>query len=411
VEREWISLQDILASNWIERLGGLPRRSFKRAEDCRDRLLAYEVPCVRVETDHIDDARELFIRINSTGTPLGAADRAFARASEFDLRELADQAAEKMPDTFKRIRDEVVLQTLALLEGFEDLGGDAMDKVVATLNERIRAQGPSAIKQFTKTWDLQQKAMHRALDLLRIQFHVLDDGLLPSQYMVATLTVFFFRHARQPQPEQLAQISRWFWSTALGSRYSGSGYRGNILQDSDYFKRLAANGREVFRVTDLIDPTEIRRASYGKRSAIADAFFCLLIAQKPKLLTNATLMQMEYFASNANRRHKHHIFPRNLLTKAGVGPSSLNSILNLCFIPAEENSKFGARPPHRYLLDYCEKRYFPDVMARHLIPHNDEAGIWKKKARAAYYQFLREREERVCEAFEKVAGCRLFRRV
>lgn len=230
--------------------------------------------------------RELFLRINSAGTPLGAADRAFARASEFELREHAERAWEQLPSEFQGLTDEVLLQTRALIDHVDDVGADAMDKVAAEWDKRISADRRQ-LREFDKTWGRQQGATKRALDLLRSRFNVLGDGLLPSQYMVATLAVFFYHRPKQPAPDQMTQITRWFWGTAIGQRYSGRGYRQNILEDAKWFARLANGDNVAFKLGELVEPSELRRAGYGKRSSIADAFFCCCSGRSRSCLATA----------------------------------------------------------------------------------------------------------------------------
>ena len=408
VPKVWVSITDVLAPSWKSKLVGLTTGQLNRVDVCRQRLFGYKVPVVRAGMSDIDEARELFLRINSSGTPLGAADRAFARAAKFDLRELATTAWEKLPSDFQGLTDEVLLQTRALLDDVHDVGVDAMTRVVETWDQRIRDDS-SAIKQFTKKWNAQQAAMGRALDLLRKEFNVLDGGLLPYQNMVSTLTIFFSEHGRQPTKIQLHEIRKWFWGTALGQRYSGSGYRQYILDDVEFFRKLAAGKVVRFKLAELIDSADIRRATYGKRSSISDAYFCLLIRQKPLYLGNGTPMQVSDFASAANRKHKHHIFPRKLLLDKGVGKVGLNTVLNLCFISAEENCQFGARAPIKYLDPYRDTRYFPKVMSHHLIPYDEEAGLWQAD-KNGYARFLKQREQLVCAAFEDAAGTKLFKR-
>ena len=96
-----------------------------------------------------------------------------------------------------------------------------------------------------QTTGRQQAAMGRALDLLRREFHVLDDSLLPYQNMVSTLTTFFVESPRQPSNSQLTELRKWFWVTALGQRYSGGGYRQNILSDVEFFRSLAQDAGAV----------------------------------------------------------------------------------------------------------------------------------------------------------------------
>lgn len=410
VDREWISVPDILAANWKARLSTLSVGQLNRAAKCRERLLSYKVPIVRVETEEIDDARELFVRINSAGTPIAAADRAFARATRFDLREHAEQAWTKLPLDFQGLHHETLLQTRALLDGLHEVGADAMEGVAKHWDARIQ-ENTKAISKFTKAWDGQQRATHRAIDVLKSRFCVLNDGLLPSQYMVATLSVFFCHWPKQPTAAQLVEIKKWFWATALGQRYSGSGYRQNIIDDASWFESLANGNHDPFKLIDAVEPTEILRATYGRRSSIGDAFFCLLISLKPQLLSNGNEMQVSDFASLANKNHKHHIFPRrHLIDQPGVSKRALNSILNLCMSSAEENSQFGSKPPRKYLEPYSNLRHFDRVLDRHLIPHGEQAGIWDTDPVKGYRRFLKEREAKVCAEFERAAGARLFRR-
>jgi hypothetical protein len=408
IPNQWESVSDVLASNWAQRLARLTPGQLNRVRVCRERLLSYKVPIVRVEMDNIDDARELFLRINSSGTPLGAADRAFARAAKFDLRAMAENSWEKLPLAFQGLPNEVFLQTRALLDDVQDVGVEAMSKVVDMWDERIK-NNPTSIKQFTQVWTKQQAAMGRALDLLVSEFCVLDDGLLPYQNMVSTLTIFFSAHPRRPGGKELAEIRRWFWGTSLGQRYSGGGYRQNILKDVKFFRELGLGKNVKFKLEEPIDQAEIRRTIYGKRSSISDAFFCLLIKQEPIYLDNGRPMQVSDYASQANRKHKHHIFPRNLLQKIGVGKMRLNTVLNLCFISAEENSKFGARAPIKYLERFRNSRHFSRSMDKHLVPHEDDAGLWRI-GKNGYALFLSQREQLVCKAFEQAAGGKLFRR-
>src|SRR5262249_55405773 len=131
------------------------------------------------------------------------------------------------------------LQTRALLDDVSDVGERAFEAVAKKWDQRI-TKDPSTLKQFTKLWDRQSKAIFRAVDYLKQNFYVLDDGLLPSENMVSTLTVFFYYHPALATPLQQTEIKKWFWATAIGQRYSGRGFRDNILRDAKFFRRLAS---------------------------------------------------------------------------------------------------------------------------------------------------------------------------
>lgn len=409
VAGEWISVRALLASNWRSRLRELTPGQLNRVDFCRHRLQGYQVPLVRVATEDLEEARELFIRINSQGTPLGAADRAFARASRFDLRELSNQTWQRLPRSFQGLRNEQFLQIRALLDGVLDVGERAFEAVAKNWDGKIK-RDPSVLKQFTKLWDRQSKAILRAIDCLRKDFFVLDDGLLPSENMVSTLAVFFYHHAALATPRQQTEIKKWFWATAVGQRYSGRGFRDNILRDAKFFEHLARGGKNArFRFEDRVDRIDLQRASYGRRSSIADGLYCLLISQKPSYLKNGSPMLVDEYASPANRKHKHHIFPKGLLSRQNVSLSRANSIVNLCFICGEENSLFGSKKPFKYLEEFQRKRYFARVMRGHLIPYDQKSGLWDIRVTRGYQSFLKARTRLLCRSFEKAAGMKLFR--
>lgn len=406
---EWISVRALLASNWRSRTRELTPGQLNRAALCRRLLRGYKVPIVRVATEDLEEARELFIRINSLGTPLGAADRAFARASRFDLRELANNTWQHLPASFKGLRNEQFLQTRALLDEVGDVGERAFEAVARNWDRRIE-KDPSVLKQFTKLWDRQSRAIFRAIDCLRKDFSVLDDGLLPSENMISTLAVFFYHHAALATPRQQIEIRKWFWATAVGQRYSGRGFRDNILRDAKFFERLARSAKTArFRFEDRVDPIDLQRASYGRRSSIADGLYCLLISQKPAYLKNGSPMLVEEYASPANRKHKHHVFPKGLLSRQKVSLSRANSVVNLCFICGEENSLFGSKKPFKYLEQFQRKRYFARAMRSHLIPFDQKSGLWDTSVTRGYRSFLKARTRLLCRSFERAAGMRLFR--
>jgi hypothetical protein len=114
------------------------------------------------------------------------------------------------------------------------------------------------------------------------------------------LSVFFFQ-TPQARGSQRQQIRRWFWATGVGQRYSGRGHRENILKDADFFRRLA-KGRAHFQIAERIDPADVRRAEYNRRSSVTDAFYCLLLRRGPRYVISGDEVPSSEFASYANRK-------------------------------------------------------------------------------------------------------------
>ena len=113
----------------------------------------------------------------------------------------------------------------------------------------------------------------------------------------------------------------------------------------------------------------------------------------------------------ANRKDRHHIFPRGLPAPRGIPASLYNSICNICLLTAEENQMIGSRRPRSYLGEARDNAgYFKRKMARHLIPVSDGDGVWHTHVRTGFERMVRQRNDLICGELEREAGIRLFRR-
>lgn len=400
---------DILADDWQRKLRLLPKYKRARIRECRRHLTSYVVPFIFVKTNHLEEVRESFIRINSRGTPISAADRAFTRASRFNLRHLANQTREHLAHGFKDIPRETLLQAFAFCGGEKDLGERAVLASIAKLEKKLKSD-KGTLKQFTREWKHVSHAFGRAVDYLVTTLGVPSFSYLPSANMVATLTLFFYHIGHgQPSPRQMRELRKWYWATGVGQRYTGRGYNQNIQRDVTFFRHLAGRRPVSFTFRDLVPKTDLKNSDYSRRSGLTDAFFCLLFTRQPRYLENGSRLPFDY-STRANRKDKHHIFPRDLLKRNGFNDKQYNSLTNVCFIVARENQSIGSKKPVDYLEAFRHRRHFGKVMSGHLIPHRRDSALWDGQVRRAYKAFQAERLELVCKAFTREAGIRLFRK-
>ncbi len=348
----YLAAAEVFGGQWRQVARGLPRRTRRRVERIRRQVMRYKVPVLVVQNAEIEDVRDLFIRINSLGTPVNAADRAFARATKVDLRRAAVEFLAGLTPQFRDLRYEIVLQTLSLLDS--DTGGVGQRAYDAAVKRWERWGESEEGRAFQKQWQRFTRAMSKAIDYLAETFGVRGVDALPSAYMVSVLTVFFYHGPLAPSTAQRTQLRRWFWATAVGQRYSGRGFGRNIVADAMFVKRLAGNG--------------------------------------------------------ANRQDRHHIYPRALLLRKLVSPRHVNSVVNMCFLAAEENQSVGSRPPYSYLGDLRSKRFFRSATRSQLIPAASSSGLWDHRIRRGFRQFLDDRLMLLCKALEDEADGRLFRR-
>lgn len=200
----------------------------------------------------------------------------------------------------------------------------------------------------------------------------------------------------------------------MGSRYSGRNFLRCIPEDIEFFKRLAGrSGGARFRYLPQVDKVDVRKTQFAATTGVSTAFYCMMLGRRPVSIMDDGLndIPLDRYSTKANRKDRHHIFPRALLSGVDISPSLYNSICNICLLTAEENQTIGSRCPHMYFGSARDEHgYFARKMKRHLIPSGPDSGIWQTDVRRGYKWFLREREEMICRALEEEAGTRLFRR-
>lgn len=409
VPRRFIPIQDILSDSWHRRNKGATKSLFKKISECRRRILNYKLPIITMQSTDLEEVREVFLRINSQGMKISAADRAFARASKVDLRHLAHELRAGVRPEFHDIDFNAILQGFSFItpERELDVGQRSLEASISWWEKKIENDGQDSM--FYDRWRAFRTAFQKAVDYVYEHFHVLHSGFLPSVNMLATLSVFFYDHPAAPNAHQAREIRKWFWSTGVGKRYSGRGHRQNQLSDVRFFQRLASTGRASFTFIDRVDPLEIARTEYTQQSAIANAYLCLLASNRPCYIANGRPIPATIFASRANRSDRHHIFPRQLLANNGLRHRDYNSLCNICLIVAEENQRFGAKRPDRYLAEHLDRKHFSRAMRSHLIPYDSNSGLWIKGVAKAYKRFSSDRLKEICRAFEKQADMKLFR--
>jgi len=402
-----VSVVDLLSNTWRRRSRGHGVRAMKRLEDCRRRVLGYEALLEFCETKDRGEVRETFIRINSLGMRIGAADRAFARASQFDMRGLVRDVQSRLKHGFDRISRTTILQTFALALGSRDLGERAIDGFISKLetDEHERAR-------FERVFPQLREAISSAADYAVYELGVPNFEFLPSEPMMMILSLFFFHNGNvRPSRSAKRRLIQWFWATGVGARYTGRGYRPNLTSDAAFAKRLASNPNSHASFKVKVRIHSLRSTEYGRPGPVSNAFFCLLRLIGPRYLDDGSLIPHGETSSRRNSSDKHHIFPRALLTRHGIGPDRFNSILNICYLVARDNRSVGQRVPRSYFEDVPKsKRAQVLALRSHLVPSKKDRGIWDRSIKRGFKSFISDRAWLLARAFEKQAGVRLFDR-
>jgi hypothetical protein len=226
--------------------------------------------------------------------------------------------------------------------------------------------------------------------------------------MVTTLAMFFiYNKNRQPNAQQHKLLKQWFWTTAIAQRYSGKGYRDNIISDVNFFQKLADDKAKEFTFKEKVPEARILHADYSKGSALTKAFYCLLISKKPRYLDSPSEIPLDAVCSSLNKKQKHHVFPQKLMSINGFSAKEYNRVCNICFIVAKENPAIGKAKPKEYL-KALDGRRCEAFLKSHILPLKSNSYLWTSNVKKDYKKFLKERTKIVCKEFENQAGRKLF---
>ncbi|MFO8072815.1 MAG: DUF262 domain-containing protein [Polyangia bacterium] len=400
-----VAVVDILARNWRTRLRGLHRSTLSRVERCRERLMAYKLRLTVMDGGDLAAVRETFIRINSLGMEIRSADRAFARATQLNLRHLVRGLQARLSHGFDSLSEEAVLLTCGLAMQQPDIGARAVEAMVDRIENDTREA-----KEFRRRWRKVSNSIAYTVDYLVESFGVANYGCLPSDNMVAVLAQFFLAKGnRRPNRKQKEEIGRWFWATAVGSRYAGRGWRANIPADARFMRKLAETGQGRFKGVALQPLHVLKHADYSRRGMLTDGYFCLLRRIGPRYLEDGEPVPLDLVSARANRKEKHHIFPKQALANKGITARDYNSLPNICMIVARENQAIGAKQPRFYLKDLMSsKRTLNKALRSHLIPFGENSGMWEPDLKRGFKRFVAKRAELIARAFEQEAGMKLF---
>jgi|GEM_PF-5883735 len=403
-----ISAFDLLSLRWRQHATHLGERRLRRVQRCRQLLLDYRLLFTVIDDFTLDEVRDTFIRINSQGMRIAAADVAFARAAESGLRELIRDARSELTNGFEEVGNECLLQAVAFAMDEHDVGGIVFDRVA----RKIERDGDYRAR-FLKLWPHLSLGFRLAVDFVET-FGVRGYGDLPSDYLLTMLSLYFFySDSTRPRGSVRRQIERWFWVAVTSTRYTGPGYRANLLADAEFVRRLGESRRANLSNVELQPLSMLKHTDYSHGGMLVDGYFCLLRLRGPRYFEDGEPVPAGVVSASGNRSDRHHIYPKALLRDHGVPERLRNSLCNVCYVVARENQSIGRRDPRDYLETAPDgiagsRRILFRSLDSHLIPR--EILKWNGSVRHEYKTFLDARALFIAREFEARAGARLFSR-
>jgi len=183
-----------------------------RYEKLGTTIIDYQLPSIDIIGGAIDEAVEIFSRVNSRGKDISTdwmvSALSYDKSSSF-----------RLGDEISRLSDELTYF------GWNNLKRDVIFNCIINSFGKYYIDQSKKIEQLAKQRDFPDKArvvflgIKKAIKFLFEELLVVDDKLLPYNNQLVFVTDFFVQ-VESPSLEQLKALKNWFWQTSLTNYFT-----------------------------------------------------------------------------------------------------------------------------------------------------------------------------------------------
>ncbi len=386
----YIALATILEEDHFEAYEAItnPRKiSFRK---CYNQFRNYPLSVVYVREQELNEASEIFERINQGGIKLSVFDLVVAStwSEDFDLKEKVKEFNQKLESTgFGAIDPSTIVQTMSLISK-----GQAIKSAQLQLtNDDVK-----------KLWAAVIKGIELAIDIISNNFGARIYDFVPYSAMITMVAYLFIKNENKSLTSYQKEIlEQWFWKSTFSERYKVSTQSLMSEDKRNIFDPLIEGEKVSVNYPINISSENIINARFYKYSGIRNGIYCLLAQEKPlHFLNNSHIILDKKYLSDYNSSEKHHIFPRAFLKKINNAWLE-NSMTNFAFIPSELNRKILDKSPKQYFAQVQkENPEFEKMIKSHLISMDAVEAAIKND----FDSFISARSNTILKAIEKKIG-------
>lgn len=325
-----------------------------------------------------EEVTEIFVRVNSLGAKLRSSDLALAQITATWRNSL--KTFQSLQEECKGFGFDFELSLyLRIMVAFAT--GQSRFKSVANLSQNDLEQ----------SWLETKKAVSFAFNFIRSNLGIDSPVLLSSPFIL--VTVAYFGHCKKYElsSSEQRQLRYWILTANAKARYSRGSSETFLDQDLGITRKSGDIPSLISLLRTQAGRLEIATNDLENRNSRSAYFKTMFLAfRKDEAMDWQD--QIVISIKNTSAQHAlqfHHIFPQDVLKKAGRSPQEINDICNLAFIGGKTNRRISNKEPALYLPDVV-KNAGEDALRKQCIPTNPE--LW---AVGRYDDFLAARRELV----------------
>lgn len=400
-------------------------RQVRRAISKLQSLLSFPLTALELAANvSEEDVSEVFVRINSEGTPLNQADFILTLMSVFwdegraELEHFCRLARkptkgtaspfnyfiEPDPDQLLRVDVGVAFKRARLQYVYSILRGKDLETEKFSDERRV--------EQFAKLKDAQARTLnvqywHDFMACIRMAGFRSGKMISSNNNLLFSYMLYLIGRTEYGVKEFALRkvIAQWFFMSAVTGRFTGSPESGMEfdlarLRDATEADQFLSRLQQVCDITLTNDfwgvtlPNDLATSSPRSPSLFAyNAALVLLDARV--LFSNAKVAELLDPAIQANRSaiERHHLFPKGYLAKLGIsGTRETNQIANYAYVEYTDNMRISDEAPADYLPQLKERfsgAELTNMYHCHALPEN-----WEQME---YHAFLEKRREMMAQ--------------
>jgi hypothetical protein len=339
------------------------------------------VPVNILSAFNYEEVTEIFVRVNSKGTRLRAAELAIAQLA-FRLPGLVTEELKVFEDTLEETGWDLDLPFLIRCL-----------TAVATNQARFAALPSIPADLLLNRWSNTRKAIETFLNLLDKNLGVESTDWLPSTTAMVLPVVYLAR--QEPKDVDVSGLLRWFLLATIWARYSGASETAldqdlRLLAESSNrpFEALTDRLKQISNGRLLVEPADLDDASTGS------PFFLMAYLACRQQGAQDWWTGVKLSSTNLGTNHLleiHHIFPKAIVG-SDYPRQDVNEIANLAFLSKQANLQIGKQEPYVYF-----PGIEPERLARQFIPQREEL-----QRRERFQEFLAERRILLADGINSV---------
>lgn len=349
-EPGWISLRGLFTQGAMSILMGLnlngetdeAKKMFYERINRLDNIRNYQYHINVLEGMPYGEVTRIFVRVNSGGTKLNSADLTLAQMSAVWRGITKELTGFQKQITKKYSR--LSLDTGILLRAMSVLltGSARLNQIFRRESQQVTVDDLKAVWKRVKT------GMEQAIHFLANNCHIDRFELLPTQYILITLTTFFDHFKSNLSEEQSRGLEHWVFTALIWSRYSGANETA-VGQDAASIHGetpLQSLLQSIYDKSGKRPVTERELREQRKNSPFMLMSYVLARRYHAEDWFNGVLI-----GPNQDLE-LHHIFPKAVLREKydlKRDSRTVDQVANLAFLSKRANSKINNSLPQDYL--------------------------------------------------------------